>query len=290
MTLLVRDEEDILESNICFHLNSGVDFIVAIDNWSIDKTPNILEKYQRKGLLSYEIVKEHTYEQSKWVSSMAVKARSMGATHIFHCDADEFWYPKSGNLKDYLPTKNEIFYVSLLNYLPPKIHLFSSIAPRLVVVKPGNYPSKNPESSKLLLYKYPRKVLTPSRFDQVAMGNHDVVTDGKVAKIELDDKIIIHHFSIRGFNHFKRKVVNGGSAYAKNPDQNPSLGWHWKKWHKLYLDNKLELEYESICLKNESDGFIRDGIVRWCQIPKRIALAKKIFVFENLFNSFGNGD
>ncbi len=47
MTLLVRDEADILEYNICHHLNQGVDFIIAIDNGSIDKTPDILRKYQK---------------------------------------------------------------------------------------------------------------------------------------------------------------------------------------------------------------------------------------------------
>jgi hypothetical protein len=32
MTLLIRDEEDIIDKNISFHLKHGVDFIIATDN------------------------------------------------------------------------------------------------------------------------------------------------------------------------------------------------------------------------------------------------------------------
>ncbi len=32
MTLLVRDEADIVDAQIAFHLNAGVDFVIATDN------------------------------------------------------------------------------------------------------------------------------------------------------------------------------------------------------------------------------------------------------------------
>ena len=38
MTLLVRDEEDIVEDHLIYHLNQGVDFVVATDNRSVDGT------------------------------------------------------------------------------------------------------------------------------------------------------------------------------------------------------------------------------------------------------------
>ncbi|HJM57083.1 MAG TPA: hypothetical protein QF446_07130 [Planctomycetota bacterium] len=37
MTLLVRNEEDILATNIEYHLARGVDFIIATDNLSDDR-------------------------------------------------------------------------------------------------------------------------------------------------------------------------------------------------------------------------------------------------------------
>lgn len=62
MTLLVRDEVDIIEKNICFHLNSGIDHIIATDNGSIDGTRDILENYQKKGVLTLIDEPKHTYE------------------------------------------------------------------------------------------------------------------------------------------------------------------------------------------------------------------------------------
>jgi hypothetical protein len=39
MTLLCRDEEDIVGYNIAYHLAQGVDFVIATDNASQDRTP-----------------------------------------------------------------------------------------------------------------------------------------------------------------------------------------------------------------------------------------------------------
>ena len=44
MTLLVKNEEDILEQNLIFHKEKGVDFFIVTDNNSTDRTPEILRK------------------------------------------------------------------------------------------------------------------------------------------------------------------------------------------------------------------------------------------------------
>ena len=50
MTLLVRDEADIVDAQIAYHLHAGVDFVVATDNRSVDATTEILERYARDGI------------------------------------------------------------------------------------------------------------------------------------------------------------------------------------------------------------------------------------------------
>jgi hypothetical protein len=50
MTLLVRNEEDIVRYKIDFQLRRGVDFIIATDNGSGDGTRDILRKYEKKGV------------------------------------------------------------------------------------------------------------------------------------------------------------------------------------------------------------------------------------------------
>ena len=51
MTLLARNEADIVDAQIAFHLHAGVDFVVATDNGSGDGTLEILERYARGGVL-----------------------------------------------------------------------------------------------------------------------------------------------------------------------------------------------------------------------------------------------
>ena len=51
MTLLVRNEADIVDAQIAFHLHAGVDFVIATDNRSEDGTTEILERYERAGVL-----------------------------------------------------------------------------------------------------------------------------------------------------------------------------------------------------------------------------------------------
>ena len=49
MTLLARDEADVVDSWLAFHLNAGVDFVIATDNRSQDGTTEVLERYARDG-------------------------------------------------------------------------------------------------------------------------------------------------------------------------------------------------------------------------------------------------
>ena len=51
MTLLVKDEEEILEKNIRFHKEMGVDGFIVTSHNSKDKTDEILEKLKEEGIV-----------------------------------------------------------------------------------------------------------------------------------------------------------------------------------------------------------------------------------------------
>jgi hypothetical protein len=102
MTLLARNEEDILDAHLAFHLNAGVDFVIAIDNGSDDRTTEILESYARDGHV--ELTRDdRDYNQAEWVTQMARRAATeFGADWVINSDADEFYWPRGGTLKDVL--------------------------------------------------------------------------------------------------------------------------------------------------------------------------------------------
>ena len=103
MTLLARDEADIVDAQIAFHLNAGVDFVIATDNRSSDGTTEILERTSEQGDLRLIREAGEDLRQAEWVTRMArLAASEHGADWVINSDADEFWWPREGSLKDVL--------------------------------------------------------------------------------------------------------------------------------------------------------------------------------------------
>ncbi len=103
LTLLVRDEADIVESCIRYHLERGVDLVLATDHRSVDGTTDILRGYERDGMLRLLREDGETLEQAAWVTRMArLAATEHGADWVINCDADEFWWPRRGTIREIL--------------------------------------------------------------------------------------------------------------------------------------------------------------------------------------------
>jgi hypothetical protein len=105
MTLKVRDEEDVIEDNLRFHRALGVDFFVVMDNGSTDRTPEILARYEDAGLA--HVLRDESGDLralgAEWYTRMGrMAATEFDADWVIHNDADEFWWPLTGDLKQAL--------------------------------------------------------------------------------------------------------------------------------------------------------------------------------------------
>ena len=92
MTLLVRDEIDIIQAQLDYHLAEGVDHIIVTDNGSVDGTLDILHDYADRGLIELFHEPPSDFSQHRWVTRMARHAASKhGADWVINADADEFF-------------------------------------------------------------------------------------------------------------------------------------------------------------------------------------------------------
>ena len=80
MTVLARDEADIIESWLAFHLNAGADFVIATDNRSEDGTTEVFERYAKEGHVHLIREQGEDLRQDEWVTRMArLAATEFGA-------------------------------------------------------------------------------------------------------------------------------------------------------------------------------------------------------------------
>lgn len=101
-TLVVRDEADIVDTQIRYHLDAGVAFVIATDHESRDGTTEILESYAREGVLR-RIPVRGQMRDGPWRTEMArLAATEHGADWIINTDAAEFWMPRRGTLEEVL--------------------------------------------------------------------------------------------------------------------------------------------------------------------------------------------
>jgi Glycosyl transferase family 2 len=201
LTLLVRDEADVIEANLRHHLAQGVDVVLVCDHGSRDATPQILERFAREGHVHVTRREDERFLQHEWVTELArAAATDHGADWVINGDADEFWMPAAGTLGD------------LFAALPAAVGQVA--APRNDIVAPG---VREARSAGPLGFGLLPKVAHRALADIVVRrGNHGVDNEGLelLPPVGLVDVV---HWPLRSFEQFERKVRNMGEAFAATP-------------------------------------------------------------------------
>jgi hypothetical protein len=264
MTYKVRDEEDVLEANLRFHRALGVEFFIVTDNGSVDGTGEILERYERAGLA--HVISEPADEMSsrgdEWLTRMArLASEEYDADWILHNDADEFWWPLEGTLRDALAAIPEEF--------------GAVFAPRVEFVGRPDGPGTFAErlTVREAHGRLRPKVAHRARPDAVVLhrGGHDVVAaptgnprdalrpPGRAVLRTVrgseagDDRALapapiwpiqILHFPVRSFAQYRRRVEHGLASF---PDQKS-----WSQLRRAYENDKLKWLYKELTYDDEA--------------------------------------
>jgi hypothetical protein len=203
-TLVVRDEVDIIDAQISYHLGAGVDFVLATDHDSHDGTTDVLRSYEQRGVL--RLFRERgEMRESSWRTRMArLAAAEYGADWVINTDADEFWMSRRGTLKDVLAAVPDKFGVvwAITRHFLPRPGDVGFFADRMIVRLSTTAPLNDPTSP------YRPHAKAAHRADPeivVLFGAHDVVT--KLVPLRGWYLADVLHFPFRTREQYERKGV-----------------------------------------------------------------------------------
>jgi hypothetical protein len=250
MTLLVRDEADIILENIEYHLNAGVDFIVAIDNRSVDETGNILHKFERAGKLRYIFENSDNYLQDLWVTNLAqIAANEYGADWVINNDADEFFIPSYGTIKDVLGAVSpDVGAISVKRYDFVPLERMGKHSPPVEMIY-----RKNVSLEWVLGHPIVDKVIHRGYHDvQITRGSHSVQSRFIKKQVPISN-MVTFHYPIRSYEQFEKKVRNIGFGRKQHRLPRTRYDYWYSSWEKGDLKNV----YRGYCL---NDAQLRDGL------------------------------
>jgi hypothetical protein len=256
MTLLARDEADVVEQWLSFHLNAGADFVIATDNNSVDGTTDVLERYAREGHLHLIREPGNDLRQDEWVTRMArLAATEHGADWVINSDADEFWWPRGGSLARVLRAIPSRYGAvgAFLRAFAPRPDGDGSFAERLTVRFSALAPINDPAS----LYKPIRKVIHRGHpAIRLARGNHALV-DSPFAPLRGWFPVEVLHFPLRSLEQCERKARLQRDAW-RHISRTPT-GYHAQMFEALEQGTMAEYYAAQTVSDEEVESGVADG-------------------------------
>jgi hypothetical protein len=251
MTLMVRDEVDIIDLQIAFHLAAGVDYLIVTDHESVDGTSEILDRYARQGVLHLIPVTSPIKRQAEWVTNMArMAAVEFGADWVLNSDADEFWWPWGGDLKAVLgqiPERYGVVQTFMRTFLPrPGDGPFAErMTVRFAPAAPINSPFSPFRVNVRLLHRGSADII-------VGRGNHTVRTS--LAPFPARSPVEVLHFPIRSYRQFERKFLTHYKASGAR-----RRGEHVRAYEAAQT-GRLPGLYDEVCVTDDRlRGGLEDG-------------------------------
>ncbi|MDO6461939.1 glycosyltransferase family 2 protein [Granulosicoccaceae sp. 1_MG-2023] len=267
MTLLVRDEADIIADTIRYHAARGVDAFAVMDNGSQDGTREILDALADTVELRLIDQPQDTYRQADWMTQLARLARrQLGADFIISNDADEFWVPDAGlQYRDLLrdddvqirvPRHNAVFTEAIRQ---PDYDYLNAPA---LVRNPVQFSREQQLSGAPLCMQLvptgPKVMVRARGLRRIRGGNHGAAHWRLRPRKRTTGQLRIVHFPIRSLARWRANVQHRAALLQKGA----AMGPHYRRWADCLENGTLEAEIERMILPSPQIGpLIRLGIL-----------------------------
>jgi len=279
MTLLARDERDIVEQQLDFHLAAGVDLVLVTDHASSDGTQDVLAEYERGGRVKVLREPDGPFRQREWVTRMArLAATEHGADWVVNSDADEFWWPRGGDLREVLASIPRRYGLvqSFVRHFVPVPDDGGPFQERLTLRLASAAPINDPRSP----WRPFRKVVHRAHpTAQVVEGSHSI---GGTSFVPMRGwyPLEVLHFPIRTAAQLERKGALWGSAVEKFYAGEEVVAGPGAAYHALAFRDAEEGRSETVFAElagaaEDREAALRDGLLvedtRICKALRRLS-------------------
>ena len=220
----VKDEEDIIESFVRYHMNF-LDGMVISDNLSNDNTLSILKRLKKEGY-NIDILedKNRRFDQVKTRNNLlkyTIKKHEPDV--IFPIDADEFICSKDGGSPRRVIkklTSGPVYSYRMHTYVLPVKYPKEKFLPSkfALVRKEGEYEQKD--------YKC---FITKDAYNKnisLMMGSHGIIYNNKSEYGLETDLLYLAHFPVRSKSQLMNKVIIGRINNMALHSREEGLGFH----------------------------------------------------------------
>lgn len=297
--MIVRNEADILRTNLRHHLALGMEQFLIADNGSTDGTILALREMAKTGRVQW-ISEPGPFHQEKITNRLAWEAYLRGADWVIPIDADEFWYAPEG---DFLQTLREsragALRTRIANFVQRRDQIDRSADALLHMTWRSPEPVGPVERIEDLVATrqigfveilYPPKCIArASPALEIGVGNHSV--RHATGPVEDTDRIVCLHAPLRS-----RSVLEAQADHGRRTEQAGNRrAWHVQRWMSVIEHGDLEREwransYEDGALDVDGvhrplvfDSRLRDLVKPWIQSPALTGTEPSVQEFSPTF-------
>ena len=253
----VKDEVGLISRCLDHLFRIGVDKIVVQDYGSTDGTVEAVQARMGQAVRLCHFDEGVDRDVTFWGTQEADLARSLKTDWVLLLDADEFWLPAGGSVRNVLAGVEDQV-VTAPRYNVAATHACPDLPDPLTPDRYEEVPLyverlsdrraqlDGPDAvSWIRSVPIPKVALRPHAVSRIEAGHHAVLDgSGRIVPSATPRGLLIAHLPFSSWQRFERKINNVRASIALQQQyHSDDRGWHWKRWVSLADAGLLRQEY-----------------------------------------------